>query len=191
MQDIQISIKGFIASSQAQHFRFRYGIDLGLSQPTKLDGALKTADAFSGRNQITPYVGFDVHAGKNGIVGFKFSRQILFGEEVGKGPNDSTVVSRGAEPAITSIFYEYQSDSWIAGLSFNHTVHSDFKDHNNPHRAMLIHSGVNAYSVVSLSESVVLLPSLGYTSTFSDSFAGSKINTFSILNAALGARFTF
>jgi hypothetical protein len=186
--DIFFITRGFWSHSEAKHLRFRYGFDFGYSPAQEVNSSGELTNLNSGRVRVTPYVGFDVDAGENGIFGAKLSREILIGKQQTNTPGGLTIESAGLEPTRATVFYEYQDNSFVSGATLFHEVTSDLDISGNL-TPQIIQTGTQVYGVYHVTESIMLIPELSFGSTFSSRHNGNEIDSFSVFSANVGARF--
>lgn len=188
MRDLNIFVKSFY---QVDAFRFRYGAEFGFGSIAEEDANGRPSNAYSGRYDLTPYVGFDYQMGLS-IFGAKISTEIPFGERKTELASGGERRETGGNTTSLGVFYEYHKpDDFLLGASLEYRTTTDYEDQNGNTAEFIDTVGLDIYSAFQVNDGFDLIPQITYQTITENQSNGVNIDTWNEYAVQVDARFTF
>lgn len=169
----------------------KYGASLSLSPEDKETESNNDVNASTGGHSLEPYIGYE-YAWDNCTFGAKLAVDVGLTDRTEKTSSGSTDYS-GGEATTISLFYEHKfSEAMKLGASLDWITKSDLKNETSGGTTEQLSPTqlLSIYLPTSVG-SGTLLPELGYGFTTEDKVGATEIDSYSMLNLALGYRMEF
>lgn len=187
LSDIQLNLRG---RSVQQAGIWRYGVTLNYSpKAMEYDADGNRDNQFSGRNELTPYVGYEFLISPTGRLGFNFSRDFLLGDEESEGPGWKSK-SKGGEKTKLAAYYECLQENNVYGALVGYQWSDDIKVGGSKFEG-LDTAQIALYSRYELKQNMYLTPKFNFSRAVNDQFGSSKINRLRAFSLDVGLRFLF
>ena len=188
MDDLLIEFKGnYKINGQ---LTLRYGADVSFGFTAEEDANTNPSNQYTGRDVVSPYLGFDYKIGKNNF-GALVSQEVLIGKEVTEDVNGNESKATGAETTSLTAFYEYNFGNVLLGGGASYGITSDYKPEGATAREQIDTFGFTAYAAFYVTDSITLLPAVLYLTTPDDSSNGTPIDEYNVVGVAGNFRYTF
>lgn len=180
--------KGFLNISE--RFKVRFGFNARYSEKGEFDGEGKPKNAMDGRKEVSPYLGFDYEIDKV-FLGLKIDRGFVIGDQEIEIGDLQVDIKNPVESTTVAFFAENQTDeSFLFGFSASYTFFNEggVRSMVGGSQALTSLTAVSIYSVMPLTDKLMILPSFSYGADFSESRSGKGIASAGLIDLGLGLR---
>ncbi len=183
LDDLFLYSKGFHRLNNLWTLRYGLGASLSLENS-------KPDNQYSGRNELTPYLGFDVLLNKAHRIGGRLTYSFLVGKQKVENTFGTVAEFTGGETVSVSALYEFNWKNGLVGAAPTYTTILGTKSNNSTSETLRFISNpifANFY----FGDSVTLIPALTTSVLLNNELNGVEIRSYVGLTATISARFKF
>ncbi len=183
LNDLFLYAKGF--QRLGNQWTLRYGLGANLSLENS-----KPDNQYTGRNELIPYLGFDVLLNKAHRIGGRTTYSFLVGKRKSENSLGSVTESTGGESVSVSAFYEFNWKNGLVGAAPTYQTVLGTKSGNTTSETLRYFSNP-IYANFYFGDSVTLIPALTSFVLLNDELNGVEIRSYVGVTASVSARFKF